>query len=596
MTSGFRRQNGGGGLGLRLMAIMGVALLPLALLTYVQTVHTDRVAESRSRAAILGETLVAASPQIEAIVGARAAVASLAAALPVLLDEVGACTDVVQRIVAQSGGLYSFAAFVPVSGEIHCNSTGETVNVTRSDRFLEFAAKPSPFLNVNERGPISKTSIISFLHPVHTAGGVFVGFASLSVPHSAITQRIQDLAGPQEQPLALLTFDAEGRLLAASTALDDARARLPRDANLIELAKGGEQSFIAQTPAGQRRAFAVVPLAPGTLYLLGSWPANRLDDTLMGDDLPAITFPLLMWAASLLVALLAAESQVIGHVRSLRDSITAFAGGDRKVRPLRFAGAAVEFRDLAEAYDKMTEAVLHDEADLENTIHQKEVLLREVHHRVKNNLQLIASILNMQLRSALSAETKEAMRNVQDRVISLATIHRELYQTTGLADVRADELLPQIVEHILRMGSAPGRRFEMSTEIDEIRLTPDQAVPLSLFLTEGMANALKHGWSGGEGVSVLRLTLKREGEDAVLTLSNRIPRIMGAGQRTDLPFDGPEAGTDGFGSQLLSAFARQLDGRMTRGRIGTDYELSLSFPVRPLTDAEERAAAPITTA
>ena len=72
--------------------------------------------------------------------------------------------------------------------------------------------------------------------------------------------------------------------------------------------------------------------------------------------------------------------------------------------------AAVEIRDVGEAYLKMTDTILHDEAELENMVHQREVLLREVHHRVKNNLQLISSIMNMQMRQSHSSEAKLLMK------------------------------------------------------------------------------------------------------------------------------------------------------------------------------------------
>jgi two-component sensor histidine kinase len=299
-------------------------------------------------------------------------------------------------------------------------------------------------------------------------------------------------------------------------------------------------------------------------------------------------FPALMWVANLLVASVAAEALVIRHVRSLRQSITTFARGNREVLALRFEGAASELRDVSDAYEAMTVAILHDEADLENIIHRKEVLLREVHHRVKNNLQLIASILNMQVRSARAPETREAMRNVQERVMSLATIHRELYQTSGLIDVRADELFPQIVGQIMRIGAAPTQMFQVTPAIDLIRLTPDQAVPLALFLTEDMANVMKHGMSAPDETVQVGVTLAFDtGGRARLSLTNGLPKPGGA--RTNA---GTAAASDGFGSQLMAAFTEQLDGQMHRLIDGDTHTLPLTFPLRPLSEAEERTTSP----
>ena len=116
---------------------------------------------------------------------------------------------------------------------------------------------------------------------------------------------------------------------------------------------------------------------------------------------------------------------------------------------------------------------------MEDTIHQKEVLLREVHHRVKNNLQLIASIMSMHLRKARTPETREVIKGLQDRVMSLATIHRELYQTVGVTDVHVDALLGSIARQVCALATGPGRRFETSLSFDSFEMTPDQVVPLS---------------------------------------------------------------------------------------------------------------------
>jgi two-component sensor histidine kinase len=113
------------------------------------------------------------------------------------------------------------------------------------------------------------------------------------------------------------------------------------------------------------------------------------------------------------------------------------------------------------------------------------------------------------------------MKGLQDRVMSLATIHRELYQTSGLTDIRADELLQRIVRQLVRMGAQPGLPFEVETRLDDIRLTPDQAVPLSLLLTETLANALKYSAAPAGELPQLSVSLQREREgQAVIEVVN----------------------------------------------------------------------------
>jgi two-component sensor histidine kinase len=180
------------------------------------------------------------------------------------------------------------------------------------------------------------------------------------------------------------------------------------------------------------------------------------------------------------VAWFAAEQLVTRYIRRLGRAIRAFASGSRVVGDLDMEGAPAEIREVGQAFLRMTDTILHDEAELEDTVHQREVLLREVHHRVKNNLQLIASIMNMQMRRAKSPETKALMRGLQERVMSLATVHKELYQTTGL-DRRARRRAsgrPRAADRGHGLGA--GRTFRIETDFAPIPLAPDQAVPLSL--------------------------------------------------------------------------------------------------------------------
>ena len=572
-----------GGLGVRLMAVMGLALLPLALLSYVQGLETLRLSEGRITSAIKGETLISATPLISEIVKAQGKAAALAAAVPSVLradaagDQPG-CRAMMEKLVEANVGLVTFAGFASSAGQMTCGSARQALDLSASSAFQEMLDDPKPRLMVNPFGPVSRTSVLIFSHPVSDDLGRTLGVVFVSLPHQALVEtRPQPVEG--RQPVSLITFQDNGTILTSSSGMEDADRNLPATRSLEELAQSAGESFVAETLSGQRRAFAVVPLQDRGLFLLGSWPANRLQTSMLEGAIPAFVFPSLMWAASLLVAWLAAESQVLRHVRHLRDRITAFAAGERQASSLSMTGAALELQFVGRAYQHMTEAVMRNEAALENTIHQKEVLLREVHHRVKNNLQLIASIMNMQLRSARSAEAKEAMRNVQDRVISLATVHRELYQTSGLTDVRADELLPRVATDLLRIGTTAGRSFDLEVAVEDIRLTPDQAVPLALFLTEGMANVIKHAWSEGAARSRVGLRLeRRENNMARFSLCNTlVPSDANAAA-------GWTEGSDGFGSQLLNAFSTQLSGTVTRGREGDGYVLSLDFALRPLSE------------
>ena len=134
-----------------------------------------------------------------------------------------------------------------------------------------------------------------------------------------------------------------------------------------------------------KTTYAVVPIVEGDLYIMSSFLTKLTSD---GPALLVYLPTLMMWLVGLLVAGFAAEILVTRHVRTLNRSIVNFARGDRLLQAIDLKNAPVELHELATAYLAMTESVTRSEADLEDTVHQKEVLLREVHHRVKTIFSL----------------------------------------------------------------------------------------------------------------------------------------------------------------------------------------------------------------
>ena len=571
-----------GRLGFRLMAAFGIALMPLALLSYNQAQKFESESQARWESALFGETLLAAAGQIEAISRARGIAAAMATTVLPEIDNLDKCTAKMRAVLAAESNL-SFAGFIPVDGNMICASTGKPYSFAGNAGLAKILADPQPVMTVNPKGPISGESVLIFSHPVWGANGSLVGFVSLSMPHRALELRpaaLNTAADNKLEPLALMTFDGEGTVLTSAYGIATAENRLPVHHKLEEFVGKQPSTFRDIIASGELRSFAVMAIVPGSFYVLGSWPSAITANSSFVGFLPLWVFPLAMWLASMLVAFLAAESQVLRHVRALRRSIIEFANGNRKMAPPDLSAAPNELRDVGLAYEAMITSVLHDEAMLEDSVHQKDVLLLEVHHRVKNNLQLIASIMNLQIRKSINPEARVMLRNLHDRVMSLATVHRELYQTSGLVDVRADELLESIVSQVLRMGARTEQPIDTKTTFDDIRLTPDQAVPLSLILTEALTNALKHASPSKPGKTNLWISLHRIAENhARLQISNSFNIDAPAAMLSSLE-------STGLGQQLLSAFASQLMGKLTVGADHDTYTVLLEFPLKTSAPAD----------
>ncbi len=224
----------------------------------------------------------------------------------------------------------------------------------------------------------------------------------------------------------------------------------------------------------------------------------------------------------------------------------------------------VEIELVEQNFERMSQEVLQDEAALEDALREKGVLVKEIHHRVKNNLQLISSIINMQIRSAELEETKTVLRRVQERVLSLATIHRDLYQSQENGRVNTGALVTEIVDNSVELVRSEGSDLTVNKDIENLLLYPDQAVPLSLLVSEATTNALKHVGDRPDETSYVDVSLRQDGTSCVFVLANSI------GQTT-------VSDSTGLGSKLMTAFATQLGGKIDVEQSEDRYMLTVSF-------------------
>ncbi len=562
--------------------LLAIALLPIGAVALIQTVNLEDEAQARTASALVGAALRAAAQETQFIVRTQGTVVGLAAGVGAVVDDPIACADLMQNVARQDSAM-TLVAFIPVSGVMTCSNTGKTHDFSASPRFAEVRDSRVATFSVNTAGPVSGTSVLGLSYPVFDTANTYVGFVSISLSHDALA----DMAGvaptglgADHPPVAFWTFDKTGMVLSANIALDQVAMVLPQDRPLAGFVGQPESVFRTATTVGRRQTFAVVPLVKDELYLMASW---RHDEAAIVNrfGVSPYLYPVLMWLVSVIVAVFAAERLVTRHVRTLSRSIMRFSLGDRRLNPVDLHAAPVELQQMGDAYSMMTESVIRGEAELEDSLHQKETLLRELHHRVNNNLQLIASVMNIQTRQSQSTEAKTLLKNLQERVMSLATIHQSLFETTGLVDVKARELIPDIVRQIVALSSGRVRLADVKTDIDDIRLVPDQAVPMSLVLAEGLTDAIKTSGASRGNPANVRFSLKSvDGSNVMLQISHPVVKSQAAAS-------GADHAHSSIGAQLMTAFAQQLGGKLATQADETTHTLSLSWTVAPSNSASD---------
>jgi two-component sensor histidine kinase/PAS domain-containing protein len=237
-----------------------------------------------------------------------------------------------------------------------------------------------------------------------------------------------------------------------------------------------------------------------------------------------------------------------------RVSILHDAGG-------RLAGRLVVLRDISkrkraeEDLKRSNETLMGEVAErtraqaaLSASLQEKEVLLKEIHHRVKNNLQIISSLLSLQTANHDSDPTA-ALRESQDRIRSMALIHEKLYRSVDMARVDFRDYVEGLTAGLQR-SYFPGPGARVFVDVEDILLNIDLAIPCGLIVNELVSNSLKHAFRDGREGEI-RVALARDGHNYILTVIDNGP---------GLPPGVDYRNTPSLGLQLVNLLAGQLDG------------------------------------
>lgn len=224
-----------------------------------------------------------------------------------------------------------------------------------------------------------------------------------------------------------------------------------------------------------------------------------------------------------------------------------------------FIGSCVditEMREAAQAIEARTKA-------LALALREREVLLSEIHHRVKNNLQLVSSMLALQAR-LVGPEASHALAEGQRRIDSIALVHEQLYGSHNLSAVNLARYIEALISELCR-ASGSSERVRIELALEEVELGPERAVPCALLVSELVTNSFKHAFPDGRQGSV-RVTLERVPLERL--------RICVADDGVGLGREFPILDATSLGLDLVAIFAKQLDAEISvEPKAGTSFVL-----------------------
>jgi len=221
--------------------------------------------------------------------------------------------------------------------------------------------------------------------------------------------------------------------------------------------------------------------------------------------------------------------------------------------------------NLKSKIEERTKEVTEKNNKLEKLLEEREILLKEIHHRVKNNLQIISSLLHLQSRSVKTEEAKEAFEKSINRVAAMGLLHEKLYKNSNFITVNASVYLDDLIKLFKK---SLNKNITITQQIDDISLTSSQAISLGLIINEFISNSIKHAFKDEEGGEI----------DIKLFKRNDLINLVLSNNGNLLPDDFEENSKNSLGMTIIESFTEKLDGHFKYQNIENGVQLIVEFP------------------
>lgn len=482
---------------------------------------------------------------------------------------------------------YALAVLRNARGEVMCRSNPaiQATNTAEADWFKAVMATRRDAVSGYFYAPVMKEPVIIYAAPVLDEQNRARGVLSLAIRLEWLSAIGQEPGLPPDAIVYLL--DRAGNVLVGPQAQGvDTQAGLPDPEIIRQVASGHIRTFDSVGQDGIQRNYAVNVIGDKELFVLLGQPTARLIEPLRTSLLIQIGVLVFVAVAAMAAALIGTRVLVTNWIMRLTDAASSMSVGDLSVKRA-FEGAPAEIRELAETLREMAIRLDEREADLRQSLAQKQMMLREIHHRVKNNLQTVTSLLNLYARIPRGEAVKQAFADVQMRINALALVHRHLYESQDMQEVDLHPFMTNLCSLLQDGSGVPPRRVRLGVDIPHVRVTGDRAVPLALLTTEILTNCFKHAFPNQRaGAISVRIQREADGMARLVIADDGV----GQGERSgagDLP--------SSMGQTLIAAFTRQLGGEISvSGPPGTVTTMVFRLEPAPAAEqsAKDEAAAP----
>jgi two-component sensor histidine kinase len=559
----------------KLVAVAALALLPVVAISgwrayddarQARTRHTEAAsavaefASGRYREIMEGSRrLLVAACSDDAVQGALEPAASPA--------DIARCEGYLSQLLQKFPADYSAALVIDDRGIARCGSTPAARGINFADRevFRVVRQTRAPAVGANVASRVTPTTVIPMGVPILRDGQLH-GMCGLGLSLRSLAEQV---ASPQSAgPAGIALVDRTGGLLGGDTR---ATSALPVASQLAAAIASRQFAFSDYGQNGVAYDFHILPLGNGTLYAIGALPADRSFASLLLDW---GEFVLIVLASIVVLTAiwLGADRWCVRPLSYIQDFAGRVARGESiTLAPLE--PWTPEMVSVGARVSEMAAAIASREQELKAGLEQRDHMLREIHHRVKNNLQMISSLLNLQAGEIRSPRIRRFFGDAQNRVLTLSILHRHLYERSSWSLVDFQQFISDLVRQITvaRPGiERPTPRYQIRAPI--MAVGPDTAIPVGLIVTEAVGRALNHDFSGVAVPEIRIEATEKEGGEAELVIEDN-----GLEASRAVVGNGPRGS---FGLTLMRGLAMQLGGEAKiLPRDGGGTRVVVNFPL-----------------
>lgn len=547
----------------RLLFLLSFTLLPIAAIALANAYIGYQHYRTQIAAGAIAEGEEALRRE-EAIIARAQNLLGAISAMPPDAGRPRQCNEALGNLLAQYPDFADIAILTP-DGRIACAAIGNRPVVAAPfPPWFGEALTGRPFaVDTLPGGDTGAEPSVVASAPLLDERNAVRGVLAVTIRLSALERAMRDADLPEGGAMAVL--DRRGVALAQRSNQAPVENWLSSDFPGAEPNSAKSGIFDARGNDGIERRYVLLPLA-GEIFAVFGMPVasigNPANFLLYGN----IASALAMWLAALATAAFAVGYLVTGPLRRIHGGMTAYTAGDGRARILDIDDLPDEVRQIAATFNNMADTIAaRDDALREAVSHQK-ALTREVHHRVRNNLQIINSLMNLQSWRAETVSEIATFTEIQRRVTALGIVHSAIYQGDDMRSVRLKALLSDLCAATEQaMGDMdPLPLFE--TEADELSASPDVAVPLAFLVTEIIGEATLRR-DGTPVPGHIRIELRKAGSGGVLT-------VRGDARLFELPHGG-EGPARRKSLNLLAGLVRQLGGVQRINDEGTEIQITI---------------------